>query len=162
MQSDIRQHAHTGILGARIRQRRREVGVTQADLARRVGISASYLNLIEWNKRRIAGTLLRKIAEALELSLDELDGAAEKRLAESLNEVAHLPSLRALGIEQRGIDEFIGRFPGWARGVAALARAERDATKRAQALSDRLSNDPFLSETVHRMLTRISAIRSAV
>ena len=161
MQSDIKRQAHAGILGARIRQRRREVGVTQADLARRVGISASYLNLIEWNKRRIAGTLLRKIAEALDLSLDELDGAAEKRLAESLNEVAHLPSLRALGIEQPSIDEFIGRFPGWARGVAALARAERDATKRAQALSDRLSNDPFLSETVHRMLTRISAIRSA-
>ena len=32
---------------------------------------------------------------------------------------------------------------------------------RARILSDRLSNDPFLSETVHQMLSRIAAIRSA-
>ena len=119
------------ILGARIRQRRRETSVTQAELARKVGISPSYLNLIEWNKRRIAGTLLRNIAEALDLSLDELDGAAERRLAETLIEVAELPPLRSLGIEASGTNELIGRFPGWARGIAALARSEREATARA-------------------------------
>ena len=149
------------ILGARIRQRRREVGLTQSELARRIGISASYLNLIEWNKRRIAGTLLRETAEALSLPLDELDGSSERRLAETLAEVAHFPALGALGIEERRIGELIGRFPGWARGVAALARSERAALARANILSDRLSNDPFLGETVHRMLTRIAAIRSA-
>jgi predicted transcriptional regulator/transcriptional regulator with XRE-family HTH domain len=150
------------ILGARIRQRRRETRVTQAELARRVGISPSYLNLIEWNKRRIAGTLLRKIAEALGLTLDELDGATEKRLSETLAEVARLPPLRSLGIESSWTNELIGRFPGWARGIAALARSEHEATTRARTLSDRLSNDPFLSESVHRMLTRIAAIRSSV
>ena len=56
------------IPGTRIRQYRRDMGVTQAALARKVGISPSYLNLIEWNKRPIAGTLLRKIAEALDLT----------------------------------------------------------------------------------------------
>lgn len=150
------------ILGARIRQRRREIGVTQSELARRIGISASYLNLIEWNKRRIAGSLLRKTADALALPLDELDGSSERRLAETLIEVAHLPSLSALGIEGERIGELIGRFPGWARGAAALARSERAAVAHAQVLSERLSNDPYLGETVHRMLTRIAAVRSAV
>lgn len=150
------------ILGARIRQRRRETGVTQAEIARKVGISPSYLNLIEWNKRRIAGSLLRNIAEALGLTLDELDGAAEKRLSETLTEVAQLPPLRSLGIEAGWTNELIGRFPGWARGIAALARSEREATGRARTLSDRLSNDPFLGESVHRMLTRIAAIRSSI
>ncbi len=152
---------HRSILGTRIRQRRREIGVTQAELARRVGISASYLNLIEWNKRPIAGTLLRKIAESLKLTLDDLDGASESRLLDTLMEMAQLPPLRTLGVEGERTNEMIGRFPGWARGLAALARSERDAVTRAQTLSDRLSNDPFLSETVHRMLTRIAAIRSA-
>ena len=64
------------ILGPRIRERRREIGVTQADLARQVEISPSYLNLIEHNKRDIGGTLLRKVANALDLPLDQLDGAA--------------------------------------------------------------------------------------
>lgn len=153
--------SQSSIIGTRIRQRRREIGYTQADLAKKVGISPSYLNLIEWNKRRIAGSLLHKIASALNLSTGELDGASEKRLLESLSEIAHLPMLGALGVETERTSELIGRFPGWARGLATLARSEREATKRAQTLSDRLSNDPFLSETVHRMLTRIAAIRSA-
>jgi predicted transcriptional regulator/DNA-binding XRE family transcriptional regulator len=149
------------IVGTRIRQRRREIGVTQAELARRIGISASYLNLIEWNKRNIAGQLLHKIADALQLPRAELDGASEKRLLEALTEIAHLPSLDALGLEKDRTSELIGRFPGWAKGLAALVRSERQAVTRAQNLSDRLSNDPFLGETVHRMLTRIAAVRSA-
>ena len=83
----------TAILGARIRERRRVMGITQAELARRVGISASYLNLIERNKRGIAGALLRRTAQALELELEELDGAAERRLLATLSELAHLPHL---------------------------------------------------------------------
>ena len=54
------------ILGPRIRELRRELGVTQADLARRVETSASYLHLIEHNNRDIGGGLLRKPAEALD------------------------------------------------------------------------------------------------
>jgi len=149
------------ILGTRIRERRRALGVTQADLARLIGISASYLNLIERNKRRIAGPLLRRTAEALDLRLDELDGAAERRLLETLHELAHLPDIQALGAEDDSAGEMIGRYPGWARALAALARSERAATTAARALADRLTHDPFLGETVHRMLTRIASVRSA-
>lgn len=149
------------ILGTRIRQRRREIGVTQSALALKVGISASYLNLIEWNKRPIAGALLRNIAEALNLAPDELDDTSEARLLDSLTEISQQPSLRALGVETDRTSELIGRFPGWARGIAALTRSEHEATSRAQVLSDRLSNDPYFGEAVHRMLTRVAAIRSA-
>ena len=149
------------ILGTRIRQRRREVGLAQSELARRAGISASYLNLIEWNKRQIAGARLRRIAEALGLTVDELGGASERRLAEGLAEIARLPSLAGLDVEEARIGELIGRFPGWSRALSALARSEREAVARAGVLSERLSNDPFLGETVHRMLSRIAAIRSA-
>ena len=149
------------ILGARIRERRRGIGITQAELARRIGISASYLNLIERNKRGIAGPLLRRTAEALDLRLEELDGAAERRLLQTLDEIAQLPDLRALGVEADSAGELIGRYPGWARALAALERSEREATGAARALADRLTHDPFLGETVHRMLSRIAAVRSA-
>ena len=149
------------VVGARIRERRKQIGITQADLAKRIGISASYLNLIESNKRRIAGPLLVRTAEALGASLEELDGAAERRLLETLTEIAEFPHLQAHGVERREIGALVGRFPGWARAMAALARSEREAVNTARTLSDRLAHDPFFAETVHRMLTRISAVRSA-
>ena len=149
------------ILGPRIRERRRQVGITQADLARQVEISASYLNLIEHNKRDIGGTLLRKLANALDLPLDQLDGAADRRLLETLEEISSNPEMLALGVEDKRIGEMIGRFPGWARGILALSRSEHQATNTAQILSDRLNHDPFLGETVHKMLTRITSLNSA-
>ncbi len=149
------------IVGTRIRERRRAMGVTQAEMSRRIGISASYLNLIERNKRGIAGPLLRRTAEALGLRLDELDDAAERRLLETLNEIAVAPDIAALGVEAAGAGELIGRYPGWARALAALARSERAATTEIQALSDRMTHDTFLGSSVHRMLTRVAAIRSA-
>ena len=66
------------ILGPRIRERRRDIGITQAALAKRLDISASYLNLIEHNKRDISGSLLRRVADELEIDLALLDGAADR------------------------------------------------------------------------------------
>jgi predicted transcriptional regulator/DNA-binding XRE family transcriptional regulator len=149
------------ILGARIRERRRARGITQAELARRLEISPSYLNLIEHNKRGIAGSLLRRTAEALGLELEDLDGAAERRLLERLEEIACTPDMMALGVEAKSAGELIGRYPGWARAVTALARSEHEATDTARALADRLTHAPFLGESVHRMLTHIASVRSA-
>ena len=148
------------IVGARIRERRRALGITQAALAARVGISPSYLNLIERNRRGIAGKRLADIAEALGLRLADLDGQAERRLQDQLAAIAADPRLEGLGIEAGAAGELIGRYPGWARAVAALARAEQDGAEMLRTLSDRLTHDPFLGESVHRMLTRIAAIRS--
>lgn len=149
------------IVGTRIRERRRALKLTQVELAKRIGISPSYLNLIEHNKRGIAGGLLRRSAEALNLEVEQLDGASERRLLEILQEIAHSPSLSAIDVEVESAGGLIGRYPGWARAFAALARSEYEATNAARALADRLTHDPFLGETVHRMLTRIAAVRSA-
>ncbi|MBB3066173.1 XRE family transcriptional regulator [Limibacillus halophilus] len=149
------------MVGTRLRERRRSLGITQVALAQKLDISPSYLNLIEHNKRGIAGSLLRRAAEALGLELDQLDGAAEYRLLEALEEIAYAPELQGIEVESESVDELIGRYPGWSRAIAALSRSEHEATEAARALADRLTHDPFLGETVHRMLTRIAAIRSA-
>src|SRR5690606_17461936 len=82
-------------IGLRISSRRRALGVSQADLARRAGISASYLNLIERNKRSVGGSLLRRIAEQLQVEVGELSGESEHRLIAELEEALADPALQA-------------------------------------------------------------------
>ncbi len=145
-------------IGARIRDRRREQGLTQSALAAAAGISASYLNLIEHDKRAIGGALLRRIAEILEIDVGHLSGSDDARLAQDLVELARsfgsatLPEDSALG--------FVARFPDWARAFVHLHRRYRESADAALALSDRLSQDPALVEISHAVLTQVTAIRS--
>ena len=134
--------------------------MTQAALATRVGISASYLNLIEANKRSIGGVLLKRIGEALALPLESLDGAAERRLLDELDEIAGAPMLASLALAGSASD-LAARHGAWAHALVYLHRAWRDRDEAVNALSNRLSQDPFLGDAVHRMLTRVAAIRSA-
>ena len=88
------------LTGYRIRERRRQLGLTQAGVAKSVGISPSYLNLIEANKRAIAGSILRRITELLDLAPETLTGRTEQRMVDDLEELAAEPMLRDLGLDQ--------------------------------------------------------------
>ncbi len=149
------------LIGARIRERRRRLGLTHAALAGRVGVSASYLNLIEANKRPIGGALLRRLAVELELAIDELDGAAERGLLADLAELAADPILASLRLDAAAPEELVGRHGAWARALVRLHREYRARGKVIAALSDRLTQDPFLGESVHGLLTHLAAVRSA-
>ena len=49
-------------MGARVRQARADAGVTQADLARLLGVSRSALSMIETGKRRVTAVELGRLA----------------------------------------------------------------------------------------------------
>ena len=76
------------LTGSRIRERRVMAGQKQADLAKRIGISASYLNLIEHNRRRIGGKLLMAISGALGVEATLLTEGAEAAQIAALREAA--------------------------------------------------------------------------
>lgn len=149
------------LIGTKIRERRRALGVTQSRLAVRLDISASYLNLIESNKRNIGGVLLKRIADALGFAIDDLDGAAERRLINDLSELAGETILSDLALEATSAADLAGRHPSWARALRRLHRAWFDCRQAVGALSDRLNQDPFLGDAVHSMLTQVAAIRSS-
>lgn len=145
-------------IGRRIRERRRDRQMTQTALAEAVGISASYLNLIEHDKRQIGGTLLRRIAEALALEVDALSGIEDARLAQDIVEIAR--SLAVGPAETDGAMDFVARCPDWAQSFVRLHRSYRDAADTVLALGDRLSQDPALMELSHAVLTQVTTIRS--
>ena len=61
-----------GTVGERIRSRRRELGWTQDELARRAGISKSFLSDLENGRRSVSADNLFDIARTLSLSMDFL------------------------------------------------------------------------------------------
>ncbi|GKY87138.1 XRE family transcriptional regulator [Sinisalibacter aestuarii] len=147
------------LTGSRIRERRLAAGTRQADLARAVGISPAYLNLIEHNRRRIGGKLLVDLARALEVEPTQLSEGAQDAL---------LAGLQAAGArheqarpEQDKVEEFVGRFPGWAAVVTAQARRVDELERLVESLSDRLAHDPHLAASLHEVVTAVTAIRSA-
>ncbi|MFK7880624.1 short-chain fatty acyl-CoA regulator family protein [Roseobacter sp.] len=150
--------AREGLTGSRIRERRLVSGMRQADLARALGISASYLNLIEHNRRRIGGKLLLDIARLLGVEPSMLTQGAEAALIATLREAATQANIA--GSEAARVDEFAGRFPGWADVLAAGHRRVASLERTVETLSDRLTHDPHLAASVHELLSTAAAIRS--
>ena len=148
-------------IGTKIRELRKALGQTQAALAKEVGISASYLNLIEANKRQIGGHLLQRLARSLGVDIQSLDGAAEQRLAEHLRELSAEPLLQDHDLSPESAYELVSRYPSWAKALVTTYRGLQDQSQIASALADRLQHDPYLGDAVHSMLTNIAAIRSA-
>jgi predicted transcriptional regulator/DNA-binding XRE family transcriptional regulator len=146
--------------GAKIRTLRKEQKLTQSALADAVGISPSYLNLIENGKRAVGGKVLAKIAESLGKTRETLNSPADRRLTACLQEVLAEPAIQPVRPSLDDAAVFVTQHPEWARAIIALHQAYRERDRAAHALSDRLNNDPFISESVHNILSRATAIGS--
>jgi predicted transcriptional regulator/transcriptional regulator with XRE-family HTH domain len=146
-------------IGLRISSKRRASGLSQAELARRAGISASYLNLIERNKRHVGGSLLIRLAEALELDIGELSGDAEHRLIAEVEEALADPLLSGLGAPSA--HDLVAQQPAAALAIARLHRAYQGAQANADDYADRLRADPLLAQMLHGVLSGITAVRSS-
>ncbi len=134
------------------------MGRKQADLARSVGISPSYLNLIEHNRRRIGGKLIQDIARELGVEPSALTEGAEAALLNALREAA--VGHAGAGEELSRLEEFVGRFPGWARLLADTRQRATALEHSVEVLSDRMTHDPFLSASLHEVISTVTAIRS--
>jgi len=150
--------ARTTLIGSRIRERRLVLGRRQADLARAAGISPSYLNLIEHNRRRIGGRLVQALARELQVDVAALTEGAETALVSTLREAA--ASHPAATEELPRLEEFVNRFPGLARLLADTRSRALSLERNLEVLSDRMTHDPFLSEQLHEVLSTVTAIRS--
>jgi XRE family transcriptional regulator, fatty acid utilization regulator len=146
------------LTGTRIREKRIDLGLRQAAVAAAVGISPSYLNLIEHNRRRIGGKLLSGIARELGVEPGVLTEGADSDLLDQLRAAASLIGDRA---EVTRAEELAARFPGWSALITLQARRLAVMDERVRALSDRMAHDPFLATALHDVISAVTAIRSA-
>lgn len=129
-----RPHVRKVYAHAKLRRLRRERGLNQAELARVLGISTSYLNQIEHSQRPLTAPVLLRIAEVLGVDAEYFSVADEEHLVTDLRV--------ALGDEACGVSppaeeiiEMARDHPELARALTALHRRYRDALERAAALA---------------------------
>jgi predicted transcriptional regulator/transcriptional regulator with XRE-family HTH domain len=127
--------------GPRIRRMRRELGLTQMRMAEDLGISPSYLNLIEGNQRPVSAQLLLKLAETYDIELRSLTGSDEALAFAELNEVFSDPLFQSSGLGNQDLHDVAARSPQFAEAVSVLYRAYRNAVTNTTSLAEQLADN---------------------
>jgi len=129
-------------------------------MAGRLGISASYLNLIENDRRPLTPVLLGRLAEAYGVDEQVFLADAPARLRADLAAVVEDPLYPGPRLGARALTELAATLPEVGRALLALFRVYLATRREAAGLGERLAGDPFLTEARHRLLTRLTSIRS--
>src|SRR4051812_23989335 len=124
-------------LGAKVRTLRRREGLTQTDLASKLAISPSYLNLIEHNQRPLPAHLLVRVAQLFKIDLDSFADDDASRRAADLQEVFGDPLFEEHPLTTSDVRE-IAENPTIARAVLALYRHYQTTAESTRALSAKL------------------------
>ncbi|HRN76897.1 short-chain fatty acyl-CoA regulator family protein [Ottowia sp.] len=148
-------------IGTKLRQQRKLRGLLQADLARAAGISPSYLNLIENDKRQVGGALLLRIASELGIEVEELSGEKEQRLLDELSELLSDPVIGGVKVEPGQLHDLVAQLPTVAQALHRLYRGYVDASASVETFANRLKSDPLLSRLLHQILSHVTAVRSS-
>jgi len=123
------------MIGRTVRRLRNERTLSQQALAARLGISASYLNLIEHDQRAVTASLLIKLGEILHVDLRELSGSQERQLEAGLREALEDPLLGAEAVPEAELQSIAAGSPHAARAILALYRAWRVAREDAGGIA---------------------------
>jgi predicted transcriptional regulator/DNA-binding XRE family transcriptional regulator len=116
---------------------RRKEQLTQTQLAERLEISPSYLNLIEHNQRPLPAHLLVKLAQLFHVDLQAFADDSHARLADSLQEVFADPLLEEHAVMTNDVRE-LAESPAAARAVIALFHAYKSSIQSMRDLASQL------------------------
>ena len=104
--------------GHAVRRIRRANGLTQANMAEALGVSPSYLNLIERNQRPLTAALLLKLAERYDFDPRTLTGATPGGGVEAIRRRLTDPMFADLNIDRSQVEEWIAASPDAAEAFA--------------------------------------------
>ncbi|WP_421853919.1 helix-turn-helix domain-containing protein [Oricola sp.] len=126
--------------GPRVRRIRNQQGLTQTAMAAALGISPSYLNLIERNQRPLTVQLLLKLASVYKIDLEDLQSGGDSVLPH-LKEMFADPLLAAELPGDQELVEVSDVAPNVATAMLKLYRAYREGQERLTDLSDLLARE---------------------
>ncbi|MDE0201781.1 MAG: short-chain fatty acyl-CoA regulator family protein [Rhodospirillaceae bacterium] len=111
--------------GQRVRRLRRERGLTQARMAAQLGISTSYLNLIERSQRPVTVPFLLKLGQAFDIDLQRFAEDDEGRVTAQLREIFGDPLFARSQVSDQDIRDAAQASPALGDAVVRLFGAYR-------------------------------------
>ncbi|MGN6411729.1 MAG: helix-turn-helix domain-containing protein [Nitrobacter sp.] len=155
-------------VGPRFRRIRQQLGLSQTQIAEGLGISPSYVNLIERNQRPVTAQILLRLAETYDLDLRDLATADEDRFFAELNEIFSDPLFRRIDIPKQELRDLAELCPGVTHALqrlyAAYTEARRGETMAAAQFADRdeSAGTRFEANPIERVRDLIEANRNYV
>ncbi len=144
-------------VGGKLRRLRQERRLNQAQMAAELGISASYLNLLESNQRPVTVNVLLRLAERFQVDLAAFGGEDDSRLVSDLMEALSDPLFDEQDVKASDVQELAANLPSVARAVLALYEAHRRggvASAPADAMDSEAAPTGIPSEEVTDFLQR--------
>ena len=127
--------------GPKVRALRRRASLSQMQLAEKLGISASYLNLIENNRRPLPAPLLVKLAQMFEMDLGSFAVDDDSRLVSDLMEAFSDRMFEGLHLTHHEVREMLQSHPSIARAIITLYGAYSEARGSAEQLASRVVDE---------------------
>ncbi|MDZ7629222.1 MAG: short-chain fatty acyl-CoA regulator family protein [Parvularculaceae bacterium] len=114
-------------VGPQVRRLRRDRGLTQGQMAAELGISPSYVNLIERNQRPVSADILIRLSSVYDLDLSHLATADSDALFGELAAAFADPIFKSAGASREDAFDLAAGNPVLGEAVAHLYRAWRTA-----------------------------------
>ncbi|WP_300575728.1 short-chain fatty acyl-CoA regulator family protein [Phenylobacterium sp.] len=121
-------------VGANLRRMRRDLGLTQADMAADLEVSASYIALLERNHRPLSAEMLLRLAQTYRIDVAALAGNADSDDAARLQAVLKDPMFADIDLPSFETGDAATNFPGVTEALLRLYTAYQEEQL---ALADR-------------------------
>lgn len=130
----VTSNARSVFMGPRLRRLRRDLGLTQADMAADLEISAPYVALLERNQRPVTADMLLRLARTYKVDLADLAGDGGADHTARMQSVLKEPMFSDIEIPALEISDLAVSYPGMTEAFLRLYTAYREEQL---ALADR-------------------------
>jgi transcriptional regulator with XRE-family HTH domain len=127
--------------GAKLREVRTRIGLTQKDFAAKLGVSLPYLNQMENNNRPVSTAVVLGLAREFGLDVTELGSGDTERLVSDMREAIADPVFADTAPPLSDLRLAASNAPALARAFLDLHRAYRQTHERLASLDEALGQD---------------------
>lgn len=114
------------LIGARIKRLRAMLGLSQAEFAKRLEVSATYVNLMERNQRPVSASVLLRLAKEFDVNVADLAKDADSALVNELYGALRDPVFGEPGVSKNEIEDLVGTSPNAIKAFLRLHERYRE------------------------------------